>query len=70
MSQAFLDPQSLRKVVETLSNAEPMVKGPVHWEIDETEDGWTIVYSGPVSGAIHPKSFCQMIIEELNRSST
>ena len=60
-----------KRIADQLGNAKLHHKSdkPTHWEISENEDGWMIVFSGAINGAIHPKSFCQLIIEELNGGS-
>jgi hypothetical protein len=48
------------------SGVNPMEDGPTRWWIDSSEDGWMIRYEGPISGAMHPKTFCQIMIDALN----
>lgn len=65
----MIDKEALNKAATYLREIQPLAKGPTHWSIDDSGNGWMIVFSGPVHGFMHPKSFCEMIIEMLNKES-
>lgn len=62
----MISAETVRKAIEQLRASEPMSKGPIRWSISEDVDGWMVCFSGAMNGAMHPKSFCQMIIQRLN----
>lgn len=66
----MVDAAKIRRAVSLLQGQMPHDPGPVLWSISEDSDGcWMIVFSGSMSGAMHPRTFCDLVIEQLNEDA-